>query len=354
MSELRSDKRGKLMAALLACAWRQNTPAFKCSLEELELITPQLIETGAAALAWRRVRGSELESCAASGQLHDTYRLYKLLSVVYEREVVDVFRLLRSHGIEPVMVKGWAIARHYGEPESRPCGDIDLCVPPSQHEAAMELMKSRANITHDVDLHKGFQRLDERGFEELINRSELVEVEGESLRVLKAEDHLRVLCYHFLREGGWRPLWLCDIAAAVESRPAAFDWDLCMGGKQPFADWVACVIGLAHQLLGAEIQDTPVAERAARLPAWLVRGILREWELRSLHRRQHTPLLEAASHPLRSLRGLRYHWPSPVEATVMMGASFNETPRLPFQVGNCLSRAALLVARLPRRLRNER
>jgi hypothetical protein len=349
MSEaLRSDKRGKLIAALLAGAWRQAAPTFKCNLEELELITPPLVDTGAAALAWRRVRHSELESCPAAKQLHDTYRLYKLLSVVYERELLEVFRLLRSHGIEPVLVKGWAIARHYGEPESRPCGDIDLCVHPSQHEAARELAKSRANISHDVDLHKGFQRLDERDFDELMARSELVELEGENLRVLKAEDHLRVLCYHFLREGGWRPLWLCDIAAAVEARPADFDWDLCLGGEALFADWMACIIGLAHRLLGAEVQDTPVAARAARLPSWLAPGILREWELRSVHRRQYTPLLEAHSHPLRILKGLRYHWPSPLEATVMMNGAFNEKPRLPFQLGNCLSRARLLLARLPR------
>jgi hypothetical protein len=346
-------RRGNLLASLLAGAWRESTPAFECSIEELERVMPLLVDTGAAALAWRRLRRSGLQSHPAAKQLQDTYRLYKLLAVVYERELVEVFALLRSQGIEPVVVKGWAVARSYGEPETRPCGDIDLCVHPSQQEEARSILKTRTNFSPDVDVHKGFERLDERGFDELMSRSELVEVEGGSLRVLKPEDHLRVLCYHFLREGGWRPLWLCDIAAAVEARPAGFDWDLCLGGKEPFADWTACVIGLAHQLLGAELHDTPVAARAARLPRWLARGTLREWELRSVHRRQYTPLLEAGSRPRSILKGLRYHWPSPVEATVTMGASFNALPRLPFQVGNCLSRAAHFFARLPRRLLNE-
>lgn len=348
------ETRSNLMAALLSGAWRASPPAAGCTLEELELIAPLLLETGAAALAWRRLRHSELATKPVAHELHDVYRLYQLLSVIYKREVAELFRLLRSHGIEPVVVKGWAISRHYAEPEARPCGDVDLCVSREQYEAAKAVLKSRTNTSHHADLHKGFRHLDNRSFDRLLARSALVELEGEHVRVLSAEDHLRVLCYHFLREGGWRPLWLCDIAVALETRPADFDWDSCLSSRDPVAGWVGCSIGLAHQLLGADVSQTPPVVREAKLPQWLVHSILREWEVRSMSQRHRAPMAGAVSYPLRTLKGLRHHWPTPVEATVSLGASFSELPRLPFQVGTLLTRAAALLARLPHALRTER
>ena len=321
-------------------------PAADCSPEELESITPLLLETGAAAIAWRRVRDSELAGTVAASQLHDTYRLYRLLAVIYERTVAEVFKLLRSHSIEPIMVKGWAVARHYAEPGVRPCGDLDLCVRKEQHAAAFDLLKSRVHRAHSVDLHKEFRYLDYHAFDELMARSRLVELEGVGVRMLSAEDHLRVLCYHFLREGGWRPLWLCDIAVALESRPEDFDWDLCLGSNRRRADWAACAIKLAHILVGATMHDAPLAVRNARLPGWLMPSILRQWEVRSMSQRHRSPMSSTMSHPIRTLKGLRHHWPTPVEATVVLGASFNEMPRLPLQAIECLSRAGLLLARL--------
>jgi arylsulfatase len=70
---------------------------------------------------------------------------------------------------------------------------------------------------------------------------------------------------------------LCDVAVAFESRPEDLDWDLVLGSDQRRADWVACTIGLAHQLLGATIDGTPVAARSARLPKWLVPSVLAGW-----------------------------------------------------------------------------
>lgn len=346
--------RSYLMAALLAGAWRAEPESAECTIEELELIAPLLLETGGAALAWRRLRHSELSSTPAARGLQDTYRLYQLLSVIYRREVAGVFRLLRSHKIEPVLVKGWAIGRHYSEPEARPCGDIDLCVEKEQYEAARRVLQTRTKETHHADLHKGFRHLDKSGFRELLSRTETVELEGEAIRVLCAEDHLRVLCYHFLREGGWRPLWLCDISVALETRPHAFDWDLCLGVKGSIRDWVGCSIMLAHKLLGADLSDLPSAVLGAKLPAWLLPSILREWEVRSMSQRHRAPVASAISHPLHTLRGLRHHWPTPVEATINLGATFSELPRLPFQVGDLLTRAASLLRRLPRAMRQKR
>jgi hypothetical protein len=350
----RKHERANLVASLLACAWRAEPEAADCGAEELEMAALPLMETGAAALAWRRLRNSELASTTTAGQLHDVYRLYQLLAIVYEREVANVFRLLRSHSIEAILVKGLAASRHYGEPAARPCGDVDVCVRPEQYEAARVVLKERADAAHYVDLHKGFRHLDERSFDELLARSETIVVEGERVRVLKAEDHLRVLCYHFLREGGWRPVWLCDISAAVEARTANFDWDLCMSGRGAVSDWVTCSVKLAHQLLRADLKETPAAVAQAKLPRWLLPGILREWEVRSMSQRHRAPVTSALYAPLRTLRSLRHHWPSPVEATVSLGGTFSEGPRLPFQVGNALARTASLLVRLRRSLHQAR
>lgn len=350
----RITTRGNLMAALLSGAWRAEVRSAAFTAEELKLIAPLLLETGAAALAWRRLRHSDLVATPIAHQLHEVYRLNHLLSIIYRREVAEVFRLLRAHKIEPVLVKGWAIGRHYAEPEARACGDVDVCVSKEQYQQAQDALKTRTNAAHHADLHRGFRHLDKHDFEELKGRSELVELEGEPIRVLSAEDHLRVLCYHFLREGGWRPLWLCDISVALETRHAGFDWDLCLSGRGPVAGWVSCSIMLAHKLLGADLTGTPAAVRNARLPQWLAPSILREWEVRSMSQRHRAPMAGARSYPLHTLKGLRHHWPTPVEATVSLGASFSELPRFPFQVGNVLTRAATLLARLPQALRNKR
>src|SRR5205823_777916 len=88
--------------------------------------------------------------------------------------------------------------------------------------------------------------------------------------------------------------------------------------------------GLAHQLLGAEIRDTPLVERARCLPRWLVPTVLRQWEAGSKLNRRRS-LAFTLRHPSQLLEQARCHWRSPIEATVELHAPFNELPRLPFQ-----------------------
>ena len=105
----------------------------------------------------------------------------------------------------------------------------------------------------------------------------LVTFGGIDVQVLGPEDHLRVLCLHQLKHGAPSPLWLCDVAVALETRPPVFDWDRVLGPDRRQADWVACAIGLAHQFLEVPIDDTPVASRAQRLPGWLAPSVLQQW-----------------------------------------------------------------------------
>ncbi len=341
-------QRGIRVAEALAGAWRVSPPPLRLSPAALAEVAPLLLGSGGGALGWWRVRSSDLRTCPAASQLQQAYRLHTLQAALHEREITQAIGLLRSSGMEPLMAKGWAVAQLYPEPGLRPYGDIDVCVRPEQHSAAVALLRSPAARGCAVDLHQGFFGLQDRTFDDLYAHSRLVRLGEVDVRVPGPEDHLRFLCAHMLSHGAWRPLWLCDLGAALESRPADFDWDRCLGGKKRPADWVACALGLAHQLLGAQVDDTPVAWRANHLPSWLVPTVLRQWGGGNGPRE---PIVTYLRHPAGMLKALRHCWPNPILATVEVGGPFNELPRLPFQLGQCLSRTAQIAAQLAGSLR---
>jgi hypothetical protein len=340
------------MLKVLAGAWRTAAAAplpLEISAAELEAAIPLLLESGVAALCWRRLQDSPVQvSAAAALQLEQAYRLHTLRAAIHERDIQRVLKILRAAGIEPILVKGWAISRLYPEQGLRPYGDIDLCVHPAEYAAAHSALAREDLKGCEVDLHKGFNRLDERTWHELYSRSRLIKLDRLEVRVPCPEDHLRILCFHFLREGAWRPLWLCDIAVALEQRPADFDWELFLGKSARRRAWYASAIVLAHQLLGASTEGVPSAVLMKRLPGWFVPTVLLEWERRTMRRRYRSPMSMASSAPLVALKNLRYHWPNAIEGTIGLKGPFNELPRLPFQAASCIVRTADLLLRIRR------
>jgi hypothetical protein len=333
-----SAERARRIATALAGAWRDTPPPLSLSPAELAEVAPLLLATGAAGIAWWRVRQDPgLRDLPAALELRQAYRLQTLRAAVTERLLHDVLPVLRSAGVEPLLAKGWAAGRLYPEPGLRPCGDIDLYVPPEQHAAALGALASGAAPPAPVDLHRGFSDLDDCAAEELHARSRQVSLDGVELRLLGSEDHLRLLCLHLLRHGAWRPLWLCDVAVGLEARPPDFDWDLLLHGDRRRGDAVACALGLASRLLGARVEGTPVAGRAERLPSWLVPTVLRQWEAGFVWRE---PMAGHLRRPAGLLGELRRHWPNPIEGTIGVGGPFNELPRLPFQVAFTALRTA--------------
>jgi hypothetical protein len=152
-----------------------------------------------------------------------------------------------------------------------------------------------------------------------------------------------------MREGAWRPLWLVDVAAALESLPQNFDWNYCLGEKLQ-ARPVVSAIALAHLLLGANIAQIPEAHRFNQNPGWLVATVLNEWGslIPSMSHRQEVPMLSHLRNQGNLLDGLRHRWPNAIEATTTMNGPFNELPRLPFQIGNSLFRIGAFLAHLPK------
>lgn len=322
------------------------------SAEELAAVTPLLLRSGAGGLAWARLRPTRLRDAPPARELQQAYRLNALHAALNEQRVAKAFALLRAAGIEPLLGKGWAAASLYPGPGLRPHGDVDLYVPADVYHAAQVALSSPDGKTCAVDMHRGFAELDDRAPEELHRRSRLGGLEGVEVRVFGAEDHLRLLALHLLRHGAWRPLWLCDVAAAIESRPPGFDWGYFLSGDPRRGEWVACALRLAHELLGAELADAPSEVRERRLPRWLVPTVLRQWEDASFE--PHGTRAAMASYlrrPAGVLRALEVRWPNGVEASVGRRAPFNELPRLPFQIAECVVRTARFALALPRILR---
>jgi len=340
---------GGLVAAFLTGAWRREPPALDFSATDFERIAPLLLQTGAGAFGWWRLRSSKLESCAAAEQLHEKFRLYTLETRLHKSRIEEVFALLRARSIEPILIKGWTAARYYPERGLRPYGDIDLCVRPEEFQSAERALADLDPRKFSVDLHSGFAKFGIREEEKLFTRSELVTMDQTDVRILGVEDHLRVVCFHLMREGAWRPLWLTDVAAALESVPQDFDWNYCLGEKRQAAP-VVYAIALAQQLLGARVVGLPEAARPKKTPRWLVPTVLNEWGSRapSMTSRHDFPMSGHLRLRKDILKGLQHRWPNAIEATTTMNGPFNDLPRLPFQIGNSLFRVGAFLTHLPK------
>ena len=347
------ESTGRLIARTLAGSWRTVPNQIQLESEELASITPLLLPAGAAGLAWRRLRGSQLEDTAFAAELRSQYQRNTVLAVLQQQRIESLFRSLDSSGIQPLLVKGWAAARLYGDEGLRPYVDVDICVERRQLAGAESALKALANNELNVDLHREFETLGGGSYKEIYARAETIDPDGVTVRVPCAEDHLRVLAIHMLREGAWRPLWLCDVAAAVESRPATFSWDICLGRNRQWSNWVICALKLAEEMLGAKINGTPAAGEKP-LPQSLVRTVLNEWgsPAPSMSLRHQSPMAGAFRSRAALTAGFRNRWPNAIEGTVVSGGLFNNLPRLPFQFGAYLKRGAQFALGLSR-LRRE-
>jgi hypothetical protein len=343
-----------VLAEILNGCWRVSPLQLRITPEELEQASNSLWVSGASSLGWWRIHGSDLESAAIAPELRRHYHEQAIKAMIQEDELARVVSQLRGGGVEPLLVKGWAVARLYPQPGLRPFGDIDLCVRPEQRRTTEDLLSQPDLAPFEVDLiHEEFDRLDAAGWDALFAHAEPADLGTTRVRVLGPEDHLAFLCMHLLRHGAWRPLWLVDVAAALESRPADFDWQRCLGRNRRRADWIACAIGLANQLVGANVDGTPVTERARRLPGWMLPSVLKRWDVPGLWSGGSAtlPLASYITRPSEIPWILWNRWPDPILATVALNGPFNRAPRLPFQVANVSLRTLQFLAHLPRHLR---
>src|SRR6185503_7648953 len=171
------------IAGLLAQAWRNPPPDLELGPQQLTDAAPLALGSLAGSLAWQKVRHSDLKTSTVALELQEAYRFHTIRSALREHTIKQAIRLLADLGIEPILVKGWAIARLYPEPGLRPYGDIDLVVKPCDYTPATAAAK-QIRGEYGVDLHSGFDELDYHSFEDLYSRSTLVKLDDVDIRVL--------------------------------------------------------------------------------------------------------------------------------------------------------------------------
>ena len=331
--------RGRDLARVLARAWRATPPAWEPTHAELRAAKPLLLVSGAGALAWRRLRSSEAARSPAGFELQQAYRLHAIEALLQERQLARVVARLHGAEVEPLLGRGWVAARYYPEASLRPYRDFDVYVSAVQREAARRALEGEEAA---VVIHVGCADLDDRTWSRLNERAQSVTLSGAQVRVLGAEDHLRLLALQMLRRGACRPLWLCDLAALVEATQGAFDWDHFLSGDRRRTEWSCCALALARDLIGADLAGAPPAVTGRLLPPWLARAVLRQWSLASAAPRRRAA--DAAERPQPSAT-TPARWPNPIEATIGLGGPINGMPRLPFQLAECFSRTTRLTRR---------
>ncbi|MFN2500517.1 MAG: nucleotidyltransferase family protein [Pyrinomonadaceae bacterium] len=266
-----------------------------------------------------------------------------------EHRAVQAFALFRENGIEPILIKGVAAARFYPQSKTRFSIDIDLAVSAIDFPRAQALATSAAADRLAIDLHRELRHLDTVDWQNLFENSHLLDLDKGKIRVLRPEDHLRVLCVHWLTDGGSNKEKLWDIYHIVANRPADFDWGRFLNVVPPRRRrWLVCAIGLAHKFLGLDLHGTPIHAEARELPHWLVQTVEREWAAEV-----KTWPLEASLHDRKLLatqvkKRLR---PNPIWATIQMEGSFDARTRVFYQLGSVLKRIVPSLRRIKEAVR---
>ncbi|MCO6509238.1 MAG: nucleotidyltransferase family protein [Aridibacter famidurans] len=280
-------------------------------------------------------------------------RVTALLDKVHEHYLATLFSELNDLQLRAILIKGWAATRNYPEDSRRSPGDIDLLIDPSE-AGSEEILSLTGNPRKfgAIDLHAGPRHLDTLSFEELFERSGTVDLDGVPIRTLCPEDHLRVLCVHWLTDGGEKKDRLWDIYWAVENRPSSFSWEKCLGVVSARRRrWVVCTIGLAHKHLDLAIDDLPFAEEAKELPVWFTRAVESRWNKGV----PHVPLSQSLDNFRQLSQQMRKRLPpSPVMATIGMEGSFDARTRVHYQIGYLIKQAVPSLKRIHAVLRGRR
>ena len=338
--------RGRLVAATLAGAWRTE-PLTPISADALVSIAPMLLESGSAPLAWWRLRNATAGTSGVAAEFRNSFYWHSVEAHLHERDIAAAVTALRSVGVEPLLAKGWAIARLYPTPGLRPYGDVDLCIRPEERATSEAALEAMPESSTPVDLHARIVDMPDRSFEGLYERSEVVKLGDLDVRIFGLEDHLRFLCLHLLRHGARRPLWLCDLGVVLDTLPRDFAWDHFLSGERRRTAWALGALGLASQLLGASLDHEPIVRPARRLADRLGPTVLRQWGEETFRPRSSRLMGVALGRVDWFLNGLRERWPNPIEATYGLDGAIDSPFQLRYQLGTYLGRSISFAAGRP-------
>ncbi len=326
MPEFTLIEAGKTIAGLLHQSWRPSPSPLPLPLKQVAGVLPQVLATGCGPLFWRRLRDTPDGTDPALRELRSAYRLASLQAAVHETEIAQVLAPLNKAGVRFLLIKGWAAARLYPEPGLRPYGDLDLLFSPDDLPRALALLPRPDASALPVEAHAAgegtYRVLPTSEWEEILSRAEEATVDGCPVRIPGPEDHLRVLAFHFLVHGGWRPLWLCDLAAAVEPSHGVADWNHLLRGEPFQREWIRTALQLARDLLGADLSSSPGEVRDGAYPEWVRTTVLAQWGRGTGPSRREVlsgSHLRRLGTPARVWGEVREHWPNRIQACLETG-----------------------------------
>lgn len=337
-----------LVARILSGAWRASPPPCDMTPAEIALVTPLLNTSGGTGLGWWRIKDTDLAPHAEA--LRGSAQLLALDEIAKQAALSELCALLNGVGVTPLLFKGWAAAHSYPQGWLRPYGDFDLLVRRedcAKAQAALRAAASRFNGNDfalpfgphrhcSVDLHDRLDPFYAADVGILFARASAVTLPGGTVLVPSPEDHLRLCAMHLFRHGGWRPLWLCDIAAMSEAADADFDWDACLGDRPTTAAWTAAAVMLAHRLLGAHRDHLPPRVRNQGVPDWLEATVLQYWKNPRAER-----VMPLGSGRFRApVASLKRHWPDAIAATLWSGGQPVRGSRMHWKVMRCITTIA--------------
>ena len=90
----------------------------------------------------------------------DESRWNTLQSLLMDRCVLDAFLKFRRHNIEPILIKGWAIAKYYPKNIFRVSTDIDLAFSSTDIESAYKIQQDKDSSGLPLDIHNELKHLD--------------------------------------------------------------------------------------------------------------------------------------------------------------------------------------------------
>lgn len=269
-------------------------------------------------------------------EINDEIRWNLLQKNILERNAVRGFEMFREAGIEPILIKGLAAGRYYPENEPRVSIDLDLAVAARDFEKADKIAQSEAADGLAIDLHRELRHLDTVSWDELFKNSVLLPLDGAEIRIPRPEDHLRIVCLHWLTDGGRVKERLYDVYYAVSKREPMFDWYRFFGVVSPTRQrWLECTLGLTAKYLGLDLTDTPAAGADEKLPRWLTDTVEREWSAEVKFEPMEVAVLDRRKFVDQLGRRLN---PNPIWATVQAEGSFDAPTRLHYKIANAFRR----------------
>ncbi|MFT5354694.1 MAG: hypothetical protein ACI9KE_001902 [Polyangiales bacterium] len=265
--EARALRRGVAIAAMVRGS----------CVEQPRDLEAYLVRGGVAGLCARQLGARQLGAACHSPLVLALRRARLIQAAMNEhlrRQMCEVFATLEHDGLEPIVVKGWSIARHYDAPGLRPYTDVDVFVSAAALPRARQLLRERPDAgALAVDLH-GCLKGGRLPHDELRRHTELVLCGGRPIRVLRPATQLALLALHSTKHGHSRPIWVYDLhrLGSLGVRMSDVEYPLSRQERE----YVGRSCELANALFCAD--PSPITDRYKRqvLRAWGDESALQE------------------------------------------------------------------------------